>query len=155
MKVIKSGKRKHEEPRQFTCRMCGCVFEAESEEYDTTFADERGELVTIYSANCPECESLVHAYGRDGFMFSSEEYEKAAPEMVKWKDSRMKSNQYTWHKVADDEPKKKGWYIVYLKNGSITSYFYETYDDMGFYPENYGQYIDVIAWTEFPEYDEQ
>ena len=57
MKIIKSGDRK--KPRRFTCGMCGCVFEAEKEEYNTTYTNGRGELITKYSAKCPECEFEV------------------------------------------------------------------------------------------------
>lgn len=97
-----------------------------------------------------EMENDGGVYDVDSF----DECEQSALQMAEWKDSQMKSIQYTWHKISDGEPKKKGWYIVYLENDTVTSYYYETYDDEGFCPRNSCQYVKVVAWTEFPKYVE-
>lgn len=60
MKIIKSGDRK--KSKRFACSMCGCVFEAEGKEYNTTYTSERGESLTVHSVNCPECKSLVQVF---------------------------------------------------------------------------------------------
>lgn len=62
MKIIKEGKSKEElkailnKTKRFECKTCGCVFEADEEEYD----EEDNFYTCIYYCKCPNC-------GRNGF----------------------------------------------------------------------------------------
>lgn len=53
MKIITHGKPKEElyPARRFECSRCGCVFEAEYEEYGTVIQFFK----TYYICECPEC----------------------------------------------------------------------------------------------------
>ena len=51
MKIIKHGRSTNRD-RRFYCQSCGCIFDAEYDEYSYEI-DCRNE--TIYSSICPEC----------------------------------------------------------------------------------------------------
>lgn len=55
MKIIKEGDmRKLKRTRQFECDKCGCIFEADDNEYVTDYP--------YYSVNCPFCNNRVYAH---------------------------------------------------------------------------------------------
>lgn len=56
MKIIKHGE-EYRKAIQFTCE-CGCVFEADSNEYMKTYTDTT-ETKAAYFVNCPECKKLI------------------------------------------------------------------------------------------------
>lgn len=51
MKIVKHGRSANRD-RRFFCQSCGCIFDAEYDEYSYEI-DCRNE--TIYSSICPEC----------------------------------------------------------------------------------------------------
>lgn len=57
MKIIKEGIIKHE-PKQFECPECGCVFEADENEYSRWNAPMNE---TYFVAICPCCGESVFA----------------------------------------------------------------------------------------------
>ncbi len=70
MRIIEQGdiERTKEPIVKFKCFECGCVFEANSLEYDsrpkTTFNEIGGEtfLYTEYTCRCPICKNTVREY---------------------------------------------------------------------------------------------
>ncbi len=58
MKIIKEGKTKEElekilkNTKRFECRTCGCIFEADDDEYE--FEEDR--IRTTYYCSCPNCK---------------------------------------------------------------------------------------------------
>ena len=62
MKIIQEGdKAKLVKARRFTCRACGCVFEANETEYTVGNDYRNGAL---YSCQCPTCGRWAYAYDR-------------------------------------------------------------------------------------------
>ena len=68
MKIIVEGDAAKRQPVRFSCKYCGCVFDADKSEYD--IAEESIEahyngmqykLVTLYSCDCPCCGRVVIA----------------------------------------------------------------------------------------------
>ena len=63
MKIIKKGlsdvevERLNRKPRQFTCEVCGCVFEADNTEYKHNYDQYEGDEWWTY--DCPNCGRLV------------------------------------------------------------------------------------------------
>ena len=58
MKIIKHGNPKYTKPdRRFECSHCGCIFEAEYDEYKYAGFHNNEEY---YKCNCPECNSEVY-----------------------------------------------------------------------------------------------
>lgn len=51
MKIVRHGRSANRD-RRFYCQSCGCIFDAERDEYSYEI-DCRNE--TIYSSICPEC----------------------------------------------------------------------------------------------------
>lgn len=51
MKIVRHGRSANRD-RRFCCHSCGCIFDAECDEYSYEI-DCRNE--TIYSSICPEC----------------------------------------------------------------------------------------------------
>lgn len=64
MKIIKQGKTEEElkailnETKRFECGTCGCVFEADKDEYNHTLSC-RNEDVN-YFCKCPNCKKNAH-----------------------------------------------------------------------------------------------
>ena len=58
MKIIKHGTQKNN-TRKFVCNSCGCVFEAENNEYEVDFSQTCEEFITTYYTFCPECRCEV------------------------------------------------------------------------------------------------
>ena len=61
MKIIKVG-HIDKKTKRFTCKECGCVFEANKDEY--RFADQMEALHDGIEAvcDCPHCKSKVYRY---------------------------------------------------------------------------------------------
>ena len=55
-KIIKPGK-KPETTKRFTCSHCGCVFEADEDDYELEFDSLNG--CYCYVADCPTCGLTV------------------------------------------------------------------------------------------------
>lgn len=53
MKILKHGKQM---PRKFVCKLCGCEFVAEQNEYETMIS---GGNIIGYSIYCPDCNVEV------------------------------------------------------------------------------------------------
>lgn len=62
MKIIKEGDlNKLKETKKFYCRACGCVFEADNEEY----IKEEQQLDVIFVCECPCCgKKCVNSHSR-------------------------------------------------------------------------------------------
>ena len=52
IKIIKPGK-KPDTTKRFTCSYCGCVFEADEDDYEVVFESFDGYSCT--TADCPTC----------------------------------------------------------------------------------------------------
>ena len=63
MKIIKAGDiRRIDNTRKFTCKRCGCVFEADRSEYHTQSDFRNGHF---YVCMCPTCGRDVLTYPED------------------------------------------------------------------------------------------
>ena len=59
MKIIKTGKPpKRGNPKVFSCKKCGCIFEASKDEYSS--GTQYNE--TYYYCKCPCCKDYAHVY---------------------------------------------------------------------------------------------
>lgn len=56
IKIIKPGK-KPDAVKRFTCRHCGCVFEADEGDYELVFNLSNGNYVL--KVDCPNCRYIV------------------------------------------------------------------------------------------------
>lgn len=62
MKIIKQGKSKEElevilkNEKQFKCRTCECIFEADKTEYES----EDDYIYTMYYCKCPNCGNIAY-----------------------------------------------------------------------------------------------
>lgn len=62
MKIIKEGKTKEElekilkNTKRFECRTCGCIFEANNDEYEL----QDNLAYSIYYCKCPNCERIAY-----------------------------------------------------------------------------------------------
>lgn len=57
MRIIRPGNRNSKNIKQFSCNNCGCIFEADEDEYATTIDEQI--LVHKYYCICPECAAIV------------------------------------------------------------------------------------------------
>lgn len=63
MKIIKDGdkelaERKKKQTKRFECKMCGCIFEADKDEY----ADTGVQYDFYFYAECPCCKETAREY---------------------------------------------------------------------------------------------
>ena len=67
MRIINSGKKKNEDITTFECANCGCVFEADKDEYHIEQNNLSDCCITVNTlnfkifANCPECHKMCQA----------------------------------------------------------------------------------------------
>lgn len=61
MKVIRMGE-KHLPIKRFTCRSCGCVFEAEEGEYKVASNIEWAKYGFNAKCECPYCGEMVYSH---------------------------------------------------------------------------------------------
>lgn len=68
MKIIKAGDLKRINGiKRFTCRACGCIWEADNSEYRTETDFRNGRYFTM---RCPTCarETIVHPEDREAIV---------------------------------------------------------------------------------------
>lgn len=57
MKIVKEGNPNwNKKPKEFTCRYCGCVFVADSNEYVV----DTWRNTKTYTCNCPCCDNKAY-----------------------------------------------------------------------------------------------
>ena len=59
IKVIAHGHDLKKIVRRFICRNCGCMFDADSEDYQVSHAQYND---TVFEAVCPECGDRAFSY---------------------------------------------------------------------------------------------
>lgn len=64
MKIIKQGKTEEElkailnETKRFECRTCGCIFDANKDEYEHSLSNQYEDI--YYFCKCPNCKKNAH-----------------------------------------------------------------------------------------------